>query len=276
MLLLINRLKSVPKGTASKFGIPKPISKDPIIPNKKLRNYEPIDWNKYFSHSAIIDDKIPIYWKGESGPNIVCLHGAGHSAISFAPLCGFTGDKYRLISFDFRGHGFNTMSEGEDLSQETLINDTIRVLQYVNDKFKNETIIVLGHSMGGSIATKTVAEIFKNQSDHKEIHDKIQGLIVVDVVEGTAMEALPFMESIVKNRPSKFKSIEQGIEYMYKSGTIKRIESARISVPPLLKEYVDKKGETNFVWKTNLMSSQKYWTGINIIINHFRMVCWTN
>ena len=31
------------------------------------------------------------------------------------------------------------------------------------------------------------------------------------------MDALPFMENIVHNRPDKFNSIQKGIEYMYKS-----------------------------------------------------------
>jgi protein phosphatase methylesterase 1 len=150
------------------------------------------------------------------------------------------------------------MSGGEDLSQETLIKDTIQVLNFVNEKFPGETTIIVGHSMGGSIATKTCAEIFKNKDLYPILYENIQGLIVIDVVEGTAMDALPFMESIVKSRPKKFKSLEEGIEYFYKSNTIKNLESARISVPPLLK------GDENngFVWKTNLLSSQKYWTGM--------------
>ena len=40
-------------------------------------------------------------------------------------------------------------------------------------------------------------------------------LIGFDIVEGTAMDALPFMESLVNNRPKKFKTVEKGIEYMY-------------------------------------------------------------
>lgn len=155
-----------------------------------------------------------------------------------------------------------------DLSQETLINDTIRVLEYINEIFPDETIIVIGHSMGGSIATKTVAEIFKNEEKYPKLFEKIQGLIVIDVVEGTAMEALPYMESIVKSRPSNFDSIDHAVEYMYKTGTIKNVESARISVPPLFKEGVNEKGKPAFLWKTNLLSSQKYWPGkINYLFN---------
>ena len=41
--------------------------------------------------------------------------------------------------------------------------------------------------------------------------------MVIDVVEGTAMEALPFMENIVNNKPETFPSIEKEIEYMFRS-----------------------------------------------------------
>ena len=153
------------------------------------------------------------------------------------------------------------MSPCEDLSQETLIKDTIQVLNFVNNLFPGEAIIVVGHSMGGSIATKTVAEIFKNQEAYPILFEIILGLIVIDVVEGTAMDALPYMESIVKSRPKKFKSLEEGVEYFYRTGTIKNIESARISVPPLLSEDKNEQGVSSFLWKTNLLSSQKYWTG---------------
>ncbi len=180
-------------------------------------------------------------------------------------------NNYRFITFDFRGHGFNSMSEGEDLSKETLISDTIKVFEYIDKLFPEESMIIVGHSMGGSIATKSVAEILKNQQKYQSVSNKIQGLIVIDVVEGTAMEALPYMENIVKTRKSRFRSLEDGVEYMVKSGTIKNLESARISVPPLLKEIKGKDGTVSFVWKTNLLSSQKYWTGyLNIFIS--RMV----
>lgn len=39
------------------------------------------------------------------------------------------------------------------------------------------------------------------------------GLVVIDVVEGTAIEALPFMEAIVSSRPRKFDSVESVIQW---------------------------------------------------------------
>jgi protein phosphatase methylesterase 1 len=40
-------------------------------------------------------------------------------------------------------------------------------------------------------------------------------MIIIDVVEGTAMEALPFMESIIKSMPKSFSSLEEAIQYTY-------------------------------------------------------------
>jgi protein phosphatase methylesterase 1 len=55
---------------------------------------------------------------------------------------------------------------------------------------------------------------------------------VIDVVEGSAMDALPFMENIVMSRPQHFKSIQSVVQYGIKSGTVKDLESARVSMPP--------------------------------------------
>ena len=259
----ISDLNSVP----NHFEIQKPSVgfKPPLPPsggnsNPLLKKYEPLDWHKAFPiNYNIRDNTIPIYINGEQGPNIICLHGAGHSGLSFAPLALMNKD-YRIISFDFRGHGFNTQSPNNDFSEKTLINDTIQVLNHIHEKYPEENLILLGHSMGGSIATKTCCQILKEESKYKELYNKMQGLIVIDVVEGTAMDALPFMENIVHNRPDKFNSIQKGIEYMYKSGTIKNIESARISVPPLLKEEKnDKTGKIWYKFKTNLLDSKPFW-----------------
>ena len=53
------------------------------------------------------------------------------------------------------------MSEGDDLSEENLINDTILVLNHINEKFPLDNIIVIGHSMGSSVAPKLVKKFLK-------------------------------------------------------------------------------------------------------------------
>ena len=53
------------------------------------------------------------------------------------------------------------MSQGDDLSEENLIKDTISVLNYIKEKYPLDYIIIIGHSMGCSVATKTVKKYLK-------------------------------------------------------------------------------------------------------------------
>ena len=221
------------------------------------KNCTPLDWKKYFKHQIFIEDnKLPIYYTGDSGPNLICLHGAGHSALSFSLLAELAKN-FRVISFDFRGHGFNTIQPATDLSIDTLISETEKVLLEVNKLFPDETMIILGHSLGGAVATKAVCHILKTEFN-KDLYDKIQGVIIIDVIEGSAMEALPFMMNVVQKRENNFDSINSAIYYM-SSTQIRNVESCRISIPPLLKEGKDVKGKKVYQWKTDLVSSEKYW-----------------
>lgn len=163
-------------------------------------SYEPLDWNLYFDAKEKINGVVPLYTAGNQGHVFLCMHGAGHSALSFAALAKYLKITSTVAAFDFRGHGDHFTENETDLSEDTLVNDSIEVIKYVCQKFNEASIIIVGHSMGGSIATKATAKVFK---DHyaEEWHKQIQGLFVIDVVEGSAMDALPFMENIVLSRP---------------------------------------------------------------------------
>ena len=98
------------------------------------------------------------------------------------------------------------------MSQETLINDTLEVLNYVHAKYPVRSIVLLGHSMGGAIATKVVSHLEKQMKD-SDLQKTVMGVCIIDVVEGTAMDALPFMEQIVKNRPVHFPDLQSVVKY---------------------------------------------------------------
>ena len=59
-------------------------------------------------------------------------------------------------------------------------------------------------------------------------------MIIIDVVEGTAIEALPFMNQILSDRPRYFESLEAGIKRRIQSTTLRKVESARASIPTQL------------------------------------------
>lgn len=67
---------------------------------------------------------------------------------------------------------------------------------------RDDPIILVGHSMGGAVAVRAAALI-----------PNLYGLGVIDVVEGTAMDALASMQSFLRSRPSSFSTISQAIEW---------------------------------------------------------------
>ena len=73
--------------------------------------------------------------------------------MSFACLAKEIKKFAMLISFDFRGHG-NSKQPYENLSAENLVFDTTIVLEWVLERFPQSSVIIVGHSMGGSIAAK--------------------------------------------------------------------------------------------------------------------------
>ena len=144
------------------------------VNDNKYNNF----WKDYFNQIFIENNTIPIYISKNSnvhGPNIICFHGAGHSALSFSLLSSLSKN-YRIISYDYRNHGFNKMEPKNDLSIETLINDSEKVLLKINELFPKDTMIILGHSLGGGVAVKTCKHILKTEFN-KDLYDKIQGLI---------------------------------------------------------------------------------------------------
>lgn len=84
--------------------------------------------------------------------------------------------------------------------------------------------------MGGAIATKTVHKI-ENEMAESELAKAVAGVAIIDVVEGTAMEALPFMEQIVKNRPVHFPDLPSVVKYGVLGGQVRDKRSARVSMP---------------------------------------------
>ncbi|PHJ18550.1 protein phosphatase methylesterase [Cystoisospora suis] len=127
-------------------------------------------------------------------------------------------------------------------------------------------IIIVGHSMGGAIATRIAAS-----GRLPAIH----GLVVLDVVEGTALAALPHMQNFIKKLPVVFTSPREGVQWAIRSGTLKNEESARISMPSqlvqkrrkdvkdLLKKEITPGHEEDVIWtwRTDLSKTEPYWDG---------------
>ena len=117
----------------------------------------------------------------------------------------------------------------------------------------------------------------------------VLGYAVLDVVEGSAMDALQSMFTYLSTRPTGFASLQAGIDWHIRSRTIRNSLSARTSVPPLLAHESEKHGTrdgggkekevdehddgdvkstpTNhstsrpWKWRTDLAATQPFWEG---------------
>lgn len=116
---------------------------------------------------------------------------------------------------------------------QNLTNDCVDVLRKMFPPSETQpTLILVGHSMGGSVVVSlchALATLSKTQRV-----PRVAGVAVLDVVEGSALSALPGMKSIVSTLPKGFDSVEEAIRWHVDSGNIVNTESARRSVPSLI------------------------------------------
>jgi protein phosphatase methylesterase 1 len=62
--------------------------------------------------------------------------------------------------------------------------------------------------MGGAVVVNAVPRLL-------EAKYRVSGVVVLDVVEGTAIDALPHMPSVLNSRPEGFDSVSDAIEWQY-------------------------------------------------------------
>lgn len=87
------------------------------------------------------------YWEAGQGPALFLLHQAGSSSEENAGLVEFMSDKYRLISFDWPGHGMS-----DDPAREYLTEDYTKSAIAVLDHLDIEKAHIFGNHGGALLA----------------------------------------------------------------------------------------------------------------------------
>lgn len=113
-----------------------------------------------------------------------------------------------ICLYIFSGHGETVVPEEQNLSIENLVEDMTGCIEQLLTLHKsilgNPNIILVGHSLGGAIATWIAAPASR-------ISSVIQALIVVDVVEGSAIASLSHMNNVLQSRPTGFETLKDAI-----------------------------------------------------------------
>uniref|UniRef100_A0A8D3DBU6 Protein phosphatase methylesterase 1 n=1 Tax=Scophthalmus maximus TaxID=52904 RepID=A0A8D3DBU6_SCOMX len=251
-------------------------SKMKMGPGRK-KDFSPLSWSQYFETMEDVEVE------NENGKDISLIAACvsiweilGHSALSWAVFTAVICSRIncRVVAMDLRAHGKYILV--------VLVFSFKRDIGKVVEMLYGENpppIMIIGHTVANHIPS-------------------LLGLCVIDVVEGTAMDALNSMQNFLRSRPKTFKSLENAIEWSVKSGQIRNIESARVSMggqvkkceettsspavsnsigEGIIEEEEDEEEESNkkrmkeddqemkkesiFTWRVELSKTEKYWDG---------------
>ncbi|KAG8421265.1 Protein phosphatase methylesterase 1, variant 2 [Metarhizium acridum] len=195
----------------------------------------------------------------DNGPLFVMHHGAGSSALSFGVVSSEIRKRLPsagILAIDCRGHGSTISPDGTelDLRLATLSADLFFMIHSTKEQMgwqQMPSIMLVGHSLGGAVVTDLAFT--------GKLGTSLLGYAVLDVVEGSAMDALQSMQTYLSTRPSGFASIETAIEWHIRSRTIRSSVSARTSVPALLRQEESAAASRPWRWRTNLAATQPFW-----------------
>ena len=229
----------------------------------------PLPWSDFFAQELYLEKqgegysaKYHVYITPPAtskDPLLVLHHGAGSSALSWSlfslqikrllPEAG-------ILALDARDHGSTVWDSSgavsTDLSLSVLTRDMVDMINLTASKLswpELPRLLLVGHSLGGAVVT--------NVASSGALGTNVLGYSVLDVVEGSAIDALQHMQKYLASRPSSFESLDRAIEWHVRSRTLRNPASARASVPALL---VPAEGG-RWVWKTDLGATEAYWKG---------------
>ncbi len=100
------------------------------------------------------------------GAPIVLLHGSNASLHTWEPWVRRLGDKYRIITLDFPGHGLT----GTDIKEDYSLPSYVRFVDEVVNHIGLDQFVLGGNSMGGNVSWRYTLNF----------PQKVLGLILVD------------------------------------------------------------------------------------------------
>ncbi|KAF1912505.1 Alpha/Beta hydrolase protein [Ampelomyces quisqualis] len=239
-----------------------------VIPTSTQRPATAIHWSEYFAQEIYLEQDRPgnghakfhVYVTPPATPKaplLVLHHGAGSSAMSFALLAKEVKKgmpELGVLAVEARDHGSVVWDAhgnvDNDLGVENLSQDLVDMLHLTQAKLgwsEAPPVVLIGHSLGGAVVTHT--------ANTSLLGPKLLGYAVLDVVEGSAMEALKHMQTYLASRPKAFPSLPAAVEWHIRSRTLRNPQSARASVPSLLLQGSDGR----WAWRTELGSTEAYW-----------------
>ena len=185
---------------------------------------------------------------GETTTSDICLlllHGVASSKETWHNQVEVLSKHFLLLAPDMRSHGSSSFSN--DLSLDSLVGDVCHIIEELSSVIGSRHIVIIGHSVGGSVATQVAINI-----------PSIAGVVVIDLVEETALESLQHMSAALAQWPPSFADPTDCIKWSTSMRRPQCVRSAQVSVPPLLRHNPD---TSRYEWITSLTECRGAWEG---------------
>lgn len=101
------------------------------------------------------------HWRpaGPARGSVLIVHGLGEHGERYAHVAAALRERgWSVISYDQRGHGHSAGAQGDIAREDSLLSDLAGVIDQVRAGVANGPFVLLGHSLGGLVASRFVAE----------------------------------------------------------------------------------------------------------------------
>lgn len=140
------------------------------------------------------------------GPTLLCLHGRWGRAETWYDFIQHYGSRYRIIAPDQRGHGLSGKPVSKYTAEE-MAGDIAELIEIL----KLDSVILVGHSMGGRIAGYLTA-LYPQYVKAVAILDKSAG--APPRLEPLPEGQLPAIDPLTKDWPLPFSSLSQAMAFI--------------------------------------------------------------
>lgn len=201
-----------------------------------------------------------------TSPVLICHHGAGSSGLTFlafvselVKIC--PSDHPGVFFFDMFDHGISTERKSHEYGLEELTADFSFVLDKFVQQYGSRQLFFVGHSLGGAIMSNFLVK--------HENKCQVSGLVLIDIVEETAIRSLNAMPSFLRLRPKTFQLYDDAVDWHLKTRILRNEDSAKLSIHDMLQG--DDMG--NLHWRTDLERMAPFWKDWFIGMSDHYLLC---
>jgi esterase len=139
-------------------------------------------------------------WGKRSAPSCLLIHGLDNNTHIWDNIATEISEDFRVYAIDIRGHGDSDWASCNTYTLHTFINDIEQVRAYLS----LSDFIIIGHSLGGKIATYYTAKYLEH----------VKKLVIIDMAPEISNNIIEKLKSDSINQPEKFQSIQDCNTYM--------------------------------------------------------------